>query len=67
MKNIDIARALKDAEYRSTLTAEERALLPVNAAGVVELSDADLLAVSGGMMASTNKLGTGSIIGPCCG
>jgi mersacidin/lichenicidin family type 2 lantibiotic len=65
MKNIDIARALKDAEYRSTLTAEERALLPVNAAGVVELSDSDLLAASGGMMSATIRRG-GSLQGPCC-
>lgn len=66
MKNIDIARALKDAAYRATLTAEERALLPVNAAGVVELSDSDLLAVSGGMMSATIRR-YGSLQGPCCG
>ena len=65
MKNIDIARALKDAEYRATLTAEERALLPANAAGVVELSDGDLLAVSGGMMSSTIHR-NGTLQGPCC-
>jgi mersacidin/lichenicidin family type 2 lantibiotic len=69
MKNIDIARAMKDSEYRSTLTAEELALLPENAAGVVALGDADLLAVSGGRIMST-KTGSNGVDterGPCCG
>ncbi|MBI5928041.1 MAG: mersacidin/lichenicidin family type 2 lantibiotic [Chloroflexi bacterium] len=48
MSNIDIVRAWKDAEYRNTLTAEERASLPENPAGLVELDDNDLGNVDGG-------------------
>ena len=65
MNKVDIARALKDAAYRASLSAEERALLPVNAAGVVELSDDALLNASGGMMATTARTGT-TLQGPCC-
>ncbi len=43
----DVIRAWKDATYRACLNAEERALLPASPAGELELSDADLLAVSG--------------------
>jgi mersacidin/lichenicidin family type 2 lantibiotic len=45
--NIDIVRAWKDEEYRSSLSAEQQALLPANPAGELELSDADLEAVHG--------------------
>ncbi len=65
MNNIDIARALKDADYRAGLTAEERALLPVSAAGVVSLSDDELLAASGGRMMLTRSY-NGTLQGPCC-
>ncbi len=39
MKNIDIARAMKDASYRQTLSAEQRALVG-NPAGELLFSDA---------------------------
>ncbi|HEU5228625.1 MAG TPA: mersacidin/lichenicidin family type 2 lantibiotic [Ktedonobacteraceae bacterium] len=41
-------RAWKDSEYRETLSAEEKALLPENPAGQVELTEEDLLNVVGG-------------------
>ncbi|MEU5052266.1 mersacidin/lichenicidin family type 2 lantibiotic [Streptomyces sp. NPDC021096] len=45
---MNIARAWKDAAYRESLTAEERAALPANPAGVVELDDQDLMELGGG-------------------
>jgi mersacidin/lichenicidin family type 2 lantibiotic len=47
-KKVDVARAWKDAEYRASLTEEERNALPPNPAGDVELSDSELEAVAGG-------------------
>jgi mersacidin/lichenicidin family type 2 lantibiotic len=46
---MDIIRAWKDEEYRLSLTEEQRALLPDNPAGQLELSDADLESVAGGI------------------
>ncbi len=46
---MDIIRAWKDEEYRLSLTEEQRALLPDNPAGLLELSDADLESVTGGI------------------
>lgn len=48
MKKIDIARALRDAEYRSRLTTDELASLPTNPAGVASVADDDLRSVTGG-------------------
>jgi mersacidin/lichenicidin family type 2 lantibiotic len=45
---MDIIRAWKDEEYRMSLTEEQRALLPDNPAGLLELSEADLESVEGG-------------------
>ena len=48
---MDIIRAWKDEEYRLSLTEEQRALLPDNPAGhQIELSDADLESVVGGII-----------------
>ncbi len=44
----DVTRAWKDESYRESLSAEERSLLPVNPAGEIELSDAELEAIYGG-------------------
>ncbi|WP_220210053.1 mersacidin/lichenicidin family type 2 lantibiotic [Reticulibacter mediterranei] len=44
---IDIVRAWKDEEYRSSLSSEEQAMLPANPAGALELSDAELEGVHG--------------------
>ena len=38
----------KDEEYRMSLTDAQRAMLPDNPAGLIELSDADLSQVDGG-------------------
>jgi mersacidin/lichenicidin family type 2 lantibiotic len=54
MSKIDVARAWKDESYRLSLGEAERALLPENPAGPVELSDADLTGAGG-----ANTGGTG--------
>lgn len=48
MKKVDIAKALRDSEYRATLTDEQRALLPISAVSVTELDDDVLKSVTGG-------------------
>ncbi len=53
MKNSDIVRSWKDAEYRASLSPEEKALLPQNPAGLVELTDEVLEDVVGGAEASS--------------
>lgn len=47
MKKVDIIRAWKDPEYRAGLSEEDRAGLPVNPAGVIELTDDELAHASG--------------------
>ena len=42
MANQQVIRAWKDPAYRNSLSEAERAGLPVNPAGSIELSDADL-------------------------
>jgi mersacidin/lichenicidin family type 2 lantibiotic len=48
MSHLDIIRAWKDEEYRLSLSTAERAQLPDNPAGLIELTDADLGVVAGG-------------------
>src|SRR5207245_4107116 len=43
----NIIRAWKDEEYRLSLSAAERALLPDNPAGLIELTDTDLEQIAG--------------------
>jgi mersacidin/lichenicidin family type 2 lantibiotic len=45
---VDVVRAWKDEEYRASLTDSERALLPPNPAGLIELEDEEMKAVLGG-------------------
>ena len=45
---MDIIRAWKDEDYRMSLTPEDRARLPENPAGPVELTDADLTGAGAG-------------------
>jgi mersacidin/lichenicidin family type 2 lantibiotic len=45
--NFDIVRAWKDEAYRSSLSAEEQAMLPENPAGVLELNEAELQTICG--------------------
>lgn len=49
MSNIDIVRAWKDEDFRSTLTEAQRASLPANPAGAIELTELELSAVAGGV------------------
>ncbi|MCI0388644.1 MAG: mersacidin/lichenicidin family type 2 lantibiotic [Acidobacteria bacterium] len=57
MSRNNIIRAWKDEEYRSSLSEAERALLPENPAGLIELSDADLgNAVAGGRRPRTSSI-----------
>jgi mersacidin/lichenicidin family type 2 lantibiotic len=50
MSSKNIIRAWKDPVYRNSLSAAERAALPANPAGSIELSDADLGQVAGGYL-----------------
>lgn len=49
MKANHIVRAWKDQSYRQTLSVAEQAGLPAHPAGMIELTDADLGGVSGGL------------------
>ena len=44
----DIIRAWKDKNFRDSLTEEQRAQLPANPAGLVEIDDEQLVQVTGG-------------------
>jgi mersacidin/lichenicidin family type 2 lantibiotic len=44
----NLVRAWKDEEYRLRLSEAERALLPENPAGSIELTDTELETVAGG-------------------
>jgi mersacidin/lichenicidin family type 2 lantibiotic len=46
-----IIRAWKDAEYRRSLSGAEQAQLPANPAGTIDLTDAELGPVAGGINA----------------
>ncbi len=48
MKKIDTVRALRDSEYRNSLSAAEQAALPAHPAGVANVVDGDLKSVTGG-------------------
>lgn len=58
MSKLDVIRAWKDAEYRSSLTDKQRASLPDNPAGALDLSDLDLDSVAGGTEATPPIWGT---------
>jgi mersacidin/lichenicidin family type 2 lantibiotic len=53
MSHKNIIRAWKDENFRNNLSEKERALLPQNPAGLVELTDADLGAATGGRYYNT--------------
>ena len=48
----EIIRAWKDNNFRDSLSEEQRAQLPANPAGLVEIDDAQLLQVAGGVPGS---------------
>lgn len=58
MSNADIIRAWKDEDYRASLSDEQKALLPENPVGLIELTDEDLSSVSGGCTPCGNPLHT---------
>jgi mersacidin/lichenicidin family type 2 lantibiotic len=45
---VNVARAWKDAAYRNSLTAEQRAALPAHPAGSIELTSDELQDIVGG-------------------
>ena len=49
MSGVNVVRAWKDEEYRLSLTEAERAALPQNPAGLIELAETDLDQVAGGV------------------
>ena len=57
MSNADIIRIWKDVEYRNSLSPEEQAAFPENPAGIIELSDDELIRTSGAGTASDASLG----------
>jgi len=48
----DIIRAWKDKNFRDSLNEEQRAQLPANPAGLVEIDDEQLVQVAGGAFRS---------------
>jgi mersacidin/lichenicidin family type 2 lantibiotic len=62
MSHRDIIRAWKDAEFRSSLSEAERAMLPSHPAGSIELADPELertsARASGLRVKSTLKAGS---------
>ena len=48
MSKLDVVRAWRDPEYRSSLSDGQRAMLPDNPAGSIALSDLELDSVAGG-------------------
>lgn len=76
MKKEKILRAWRDPEFRESLTAEERALLPEHPASAIELRDEQLTVAVGGLAGSpidvsdtvgtSNTPGTGKTCCLCC-
>ena len=54
MAHVNIVRAWKDEEYRRSLTETEKALLPANPAGFVELAEEEMNHVEGGFDTGSN-------------
>jgi mersacidin/lichenicidin family type 2 lantibiotic len=50
---IDISKAWTDAEYFNSLTAAEKATVPANPAGSIDLSMSDLRTVAGARAAAS--------------
>jgi mersacidin/lichenicidin family type 2 lantibiotic len=48
MPKMDVVRAWKDAEYRASLSEAERASLPENPVGTIEIAESELEHVAGG-------------------
>jgi len=61
MSSIDIVRAWKDEAYRNSLTPEQQALIPAHPAGMVDLTDDQLVDVDGGTTLACVTLVTAAI------
>jgi mersacidin/lichenicidin family type 2 lantibiotic len=55
MNNDKIVRAWKDSKFRASLSAEERSLLPENPVGELDLSEAELEDIAGGIVGTNNN------------
>ena len=72
MSNIDIIRAWKDENYRNSLSDEQRAQLPQNPAGIIDLSEEEMESIVGGLKNGSLGLtllgtGTGTTANVCNG
>jgi mersacidin/lichenicidin family type 2 lantibiotic len=56
MSQLDIIRAWKDEEYCESLSATQRASLPQNPAGIIELTDDQLAAAGAGLAAEQQPI-----------
>jgi mersacidin/lichenicidin family type 2 lantibiotic len=56
MNKADVIRTWKDPLYRSTLTAEELGQMPTHPAGILELDDVQLRAISGSAVVTTTAI-----------
>jgi mersacidin/lichenicidin family type 2 lantibiotic len=66
MSRFNIIHAWKDAEYRRSLSEAERVQLPDHPAGTIELADADLDAIDGGISSPAPQCSEGNFC-PTCG
>ncbi|MBD2778093.1 mersacidin/lichenicidin family type 2 lantibiotic [Iningainema tapete] len=48
MSTEEIVRAWKDKNYRNSLSDQQKAMLPSNPAGLIDLTDDDMMSLSGG-------------------
>ena len=60
MSAYHIIRAWRDAEYRASLSAAERAALPEHPAGTLDLNADDLQAIAGGNLGVASGGGGGT-------
>lgn len=56
MSDLDIIRAWKDEEYRNSLSEEQKAQLPEDPAGIVDVTNEELNEVVGGLTIPITKL-----------
>lgn len=66
MSHENIIRAWKDADFRNDLSEKERALLPENPVGLVELIDTELSKVAGGRRNDDTLGGSYDCTYVCC-
>ncbi len=57
MKKVDVVRAWRDAEYRSSLSEDVRQNLPASPAGIANIDDDVLKSITGGCGGSTCSCG----------